>query len=154
MKYSTLLILAILFISCANDDDASTLPKDYTAENEQEILEYIADNGLVAEKSATGLYYAIDELGTGEQPILTSDVTITYRGYFTDDSEFDISTDNISFNLEQLITGFAESVTYLKEGGNGTFLIPSSLAYGNSGSGFAIPPGAVLIFDISLVSVD
>ena len=42
---------------------------------------------------------------------------------------------------------------YFKEGGSGTLLVPSSLAYGRFGSQ-SIPGGAVLIFDVNLKSVN
>ena len=38
-------------------------------------------------------------------------------------------------------------------GGSGTFILPSRLGYGNSGSG-QIKPGDVIIFDINLISVN
>ena len=46
--------------------------------------------------------------------------------------------------------GFAEDgIQYFSEGGNGTLIIPSELAFGDSGSiNGTIPGGAVLIFDI------
>ena len=52
-----------------------------------------------------------------------------------------------------MILGWQEGITYFKEGGEGVLLIPSSLAYGNNGSG-PIPGGAVLVFDVKLISVN
>jgi len=52
-----------------------------------------------------------------------------------------------------LITGFAEGITYFKEGGSGQLLIPAHLAYGNNGTS-GIPGGSVIIFDIGLISVN
>jgi len=152
MKYYLVVLVFALFISCSSNVNEPKQIVDFTAENEQEILDYISDNDLIAEKSQSGLYYVIDELGTGLQPTLTSNVTVSYRGYFTDGIEFD-QRDEETFDLQQLILGFAEGVTYFKEGGNGILLIPSRLAYGNAGS-FSIPGGAVIIFDIGLISVN
>jgi len=152
MKQALFILVPILFISCINDDTAEA-PVDFTATNEQEILDYIADNNLTTQKSDSGLYYVIDELGTGDQPTLASNVTVTYKGYFTNGTVFDESTEGIAFDLSRLITGFGEGVTYLKEGGNGTFIVPSRLAYGNLGAG-SIPPGAVILFDVALISVN
>ena len=150
MKYLTIAIALILFSTCSSDDST----KDYTTENDLEIQEYIADNNLTAQKSNSGLYYVIDTTGTGEQPINTDNVTVAYKGYFTNGTTFDQSNENgISFNLQQVISGWTEGITYFKEGGNGILLIPSSLGYGNAGRG-SIPGGAVLIFDINLISVN
>ena len=79
-------------------------------------------------------------------------MTIGYKGYFLDNSIFDQSM-NATFNLSAVIPGFAQSVQLLKPGGSGTFIIPSRLAYGNKGSS-SIPGGAVLVFDINLISIN
>ena len=100
------------------------------------------------------MYYVIDELGSGQQPTATSNVTVAYKGYFLDSKIFDESDANgVSFSLEHLIEGWTEGITYFKEGGKGILLIPSHLGYGSQGRP-GIPGGAVLIFDIHLISVD
>lgn len=149
MKYALIVFVCTLFISC-NDSEET----DYTVKNDLEIQEYIAANNLNAQKSATGLYYVVNEEGTGEQPTATSDVTVAYKGYFTDKAVFDQSdAEGISFNLQQVIAGWTEGITYFKEGGNGILLVPSSLGYGSAGRS-GIPGGSVLIFEVNLVSVN
>ena len=57
-------------------------------------------------KSATGLYYVIDDEGTGAQPVFTSNVTVAYKGYFINGTVFDESNaEGISFSLQQVIAG-------------------------------------------------
>lgn len=139
----------VLFTACNSDKD-----KDYTTENEQEILSYLADNNLTAQKSNSGLYYIINDPGTGAFPTTTDNVTVAYRGYFTNGTVFDESdSSGISFGLQQVIAGWTEGIPYFKEGGSGILLIPSRLAYGNNRRG-TIPGGAVLIFDVELISIN
>jgi len=127
---------------------------DYDVENKEEIVTYIEANNLDAIESSTGLYYVIDEPGTGEQPTATSNVTVAYKGYFTDGNVFDESDDDgRTFNLNEVIPGWTEGIQYFKEGGSGKLLVPSSLAYGRFGNS-TIPGGAVLIFDVTLKSVN
>jgi FKBP-type peptidyl-prolyl cis-trans isomerase FkpA len=150
MKKILIPLLVLLLVSCSNDDS----PTDFTESNEQEILEYISAQGLNAQKSASGLYYVINDPGSANRPTSSSNVTVAYKGYFTDGSVFDESnSDGISFNLNQVILGWTEGITYFGESGNGVLLIPSRLAYGNSGRS-GIPGGAVLIFDITLKSIN
>jgi len=149
MKYLFALIVLFSISSCGGDDPIE--PIDYDKQNEQEILDYIAKNNLDATRSSTGLYYVIEIEGTGEQPNVNSDVTVNYKGYYTNDKVFD-QNDNITFNLQQVIPGWTEGITYFKEGGTGMLLIPSRLGYGyNDYKG--IPGGSVLIFDIDLLDV-
>lgn len=147
---STLLVLT-LFISCSKDTKTVT---DYTAKNEQEIKDYLAKNNLTAQRSTSGLYYIINEQGTGTQPTAASNVTVAYKGYFTNGNVFDQSkAEGISFGLNQVIKGWTEGIPYFKTGGSGVLLIPSHLGYGSYNYG-PIPGGSVLIFDVKLISVN
>jgi len=151
MKYTLITLFALFIVSCSSDDDPIV---DYTESNQKEIETYIENHDLNAQRSSSGLYYIINEIGTGSQPTATSNVTVAYKGYFTNGNVFDQSDANgISFGLNQVIAGWTEGITYFKEGGSGMLLIPSHLAYGNFGRG-SIPGGAVLIFDIELISVN
>lgn len=153
MKY-TLLILAIAIFTSCDSDTKKIEVKDYRAENEAEIKSYIEDNDFNAQKSETGLYYVIEEEGTGKQPTASSNVTVAYKGYFTDGRVFDKSNeDGIQFPLDKVITGWTEGITYFKEGGKGKLLIPSHLAYGPYSKN-GIPGGSILIFDIELISIN
>ena len=152
MKYTFITLIFLLFISCSNDNDNSQ--KDYREQNEQEILDYLSVNNLNAEKSNSGLYYVIHELGTGAQPTATSNVTVAYKGSLINGNVFDESDEaGISFNLQSVIPGWTEGITYFKEDGNGILLIPAHLGYGGNSVG-TIPSGSVLIFDIELISVN
>ena len=147
---STLLVLT-LFISCSKDTKTVT---DYTAKNEQEIKDYLAKNNLTAQRSTSGLYYIINEQGTGTQPTAASNVTVAYKGYFTNGNVFDQSkAEGISFGLNKVIKGWTEGIPYFKTGGSGVLLIPSHLGYGSTNNG-PIPGGSVLIFDVKLISVN
>lgn len=148
---STLLALTF-FISCTTEKE--TVETDYTAKNDKEITDYIAANHLTAQKSSTGLYYIINDPGTGKTPTATSNVTVNYKGYFTDGTVFDQRIDEpISFNLNEVIKGWTEGLTYFKEGGSGILLIPSHLAYGSYNYG-PIPGGSVVIFEVKLISIN
>jgi FKBP-type peptidyl-prolyl cis-trans isomerase FkpA len=149
--FITALLSLTLFISCSKDDEAQV---DYTAKNDKEITDYLAKNNLTAQKSKTGLYYIIKEPGTGTQPTTISNVTVAYKGYYTNGTVFDQSnTAGISFGLNQVIKGWTEGIPYFKTGGNGILLIPSHLGYGSYDSR-GIPGGSVLIFEVKLISVN
>jgi FKBP-type peptidyl-prolyl cis-trans isomerase FkpA len=147
---STLVILT-LFISCSKDTEGTP---DYTAQNDKEITDYIAKNNLTAEKSDSGLYYVINEPGTGVQPTSSSNVTVAYKGYYTNGNSFDKGSETgISFYLNQVIKGWTEGIPHFKTGGSGMLLVPAHLAYG-SYDYRGIPGGSVLIFDVKLISVN
>ncbi|MGL3000755.1 FKBP-type peptidyl-prolyl cis-trans isomerase [Flavobacterium sp. RSSB_23] len=152
MKQLLSALLAItLLISCSKGTETVT---DYTAKNEQEIKDYLAKNNLTAQRSTSGLYYIINEPGTGTQPTAASNVTVVYKGYFTNGNVFDQSkAEGIAFGLNQVIKGWTEGIPYFKTGGSGVLLVPAHLGYGSYNYG-PIPGGSVLIFDVKLISVN
>ena len=151
MKKFALIVMAFVLVTACNKSDDSV---DYIQKNDDDIVAYIDENNLDAQKSTSGLYYVIDEPGSGEQPTATSNVTVAYKGYFLDGKTFDQSdADGISFGLQQVIKGWTEGITYFKEGGKGKLLVPSHLGYGSQDRR-GIPGGSVLIFDIHLISVN
>jgi len=156
MKYSFLVLISVLFISCSNNDSEQepVVPIDYSAQNETEIKAYIEENNLDAKRTDTGLYYVINEEGTGKQPTINSNVTVAYKGLLTNKKVFDQSLETgASFNLKDLIKGWQQGIPYFKEGGSGTLLIPAHLGYGSYKNN-SIPAGSVLIFNVKLISVN
>lgn len=155
MKTNFLALFFILFISCSDDEQPveEQQPVDLVSLNDQQIRDYLAENNLQAQKSASGLYYIIEDEGTGLRPTATDDVRVAYKGYFTNGEVFDQSSaEGVIFNLQDVIRGWTEGITYFKEGGSGLLLVPSHLAYGpNNYRG--IPGGSVLIFEIELIEV-
>ncbi len=144
MSRILILSLSVFFLfSCKKDID--TL-------NQEEIEKFIGEYNLPASSTSSGLYYVIDEEGSGKRPDSNSDVKVKYNGYFTDGKLFDQSTSGITFNLQSVIPGWTEGIPLFKEGGRGMLLIPSKLGYGDRTVG-SIPPNSVLIFDIELIEV-
>jgi FKBP-type peptidyl-prolyl cis-trans isomerase FkpA len=149
MKYTLFASVFLLFLSCSKDKEV-----DYVAKNDQEIADYVAKNNLTAQKTDSGLYVVINEAGTGEKPTASDNVTVAYKGYFTDGRVFDQSdAAGISFPLNGVIKGWTEGIPYFKVGGSGILLVPSRLGYGSNNYS-SIPGGSVLIFDVKLISIN
>lgn len=118
------------------------------------ILDYLIENEIEAQKTASGIWYVLTEEGNDEKPNERSVVKAHYSGTLMDGTKFDSSYDRgepLEFGLGQVIKGWQEAIKLLGKGGKGTFYIPSELAYGTRGAGASIPSNAVLKFDIELV---
>lgn len=96
--------------------------------------------------------------GTGAVAVHNSTVSVHYTGTLTDGKKFDSSLDRgepFSFTLgaQQVIRGWEIGVEGMKVGGKRQLTIPPHLGYGARGAGNAIPPNAVLKFEIELLGV-
>jgi len=120
------------------------------------FLEKNKENDDVIE-TESGLQYQIVELGEGDHPTATDSVTVHYRGTLLDGTEFDSSHKRgqpATFPLNGVIAGWTEGVQLIKPGGTIKLFIPSDLAYGERGAPPTIEPGATLIFDVELISIN
>lgn len=155
-KILTLVLIPLFFFAACKDDDESLyepLPYEEQLAIDIEIIKkYLSDNNIDADSTESGLYYIIEEEGTGEQhPNSNSTVTVEYTGKFINEKIFDSGT--ISFSLSQVIEGWQEGIPLFKEGGKGKLFIPSGLGYG-AYDYYNIPANSVLIFEIELLQVD
>ncbi|MEQ8238157.1 MAG: FKBP-type peptidyl-prolyl cis-trans isomerase [Cyclobacteriaceae bacterium] len=145
-------------------DSASQIPLNETNQIIQK-KEMSAGNDFLEENkkkegvqvTASGLQYVVNEEGTGASPGPTDKVTVHYTGKLIDGTVFDSSVQRgepIQFGVNQVIPGWTEGLQLMKEGAKYTLTIPSGLGYGARGAGGVIPPNAVLVFDVELISVD
>ncbi len=143
----TIAMSAFLLFSCGSDETV----EEVNIRNEQEILDYLSDNNITADKTSSGLYVRVLEEGSIEKPSLTDTVTVLYKGYLDNDNVFDESTQPISFPLNRVILGWQEGIQFFGRGGSGNLYIPSRLAYGSNPPSPSIPENAILIFDVEVI---
>ena len=85
-------------------------------------------------------------------------VSVHYTGRLEDGTVFDSSIERgqpIKFTLgaRDVIRGWDEGIHGMKVGGRRQLVIPPHLGYGPQGAPPAIPPNALLHFDVELVAV-
>src|SRR5690606_32985693 len=138
---------------------------------EGKITSYISSNKLEPQKTESGLQYIISDEGNGEKPAVGDTVVVNYTGKLTNGTIFDTNNEELakkhnlgnpmrtyepirfSIGNDPVIAGWTEGLQLLNKGGKATFIIPSSLGYGDRPAGNKIPPYAPLIFDVELVDI-
>jgi len=113
----------------------------------------VAAPGEGAEKTASGLAYAVLSKGKGKlKPGAQDTVTVHYTGWTTDGKMFDSSMKRgrpASFPLNGVIAGWTEGLQLMSVGDKFRFWIPEELAYqGRPGR-----PAGMLVFDVELLEV-
>lgn len=128
---------------------------------EQYLLsEIISKNKFTANPSPSGLIKRTDKEGKGKKVEKGDTVAVHYSGRFADGRIFDSTIErNDAFSFIygqewQVIEGVEEAIGTMCEGERSTFLLPSSIGFGNTGSANGlVPPYATLIYEITLISV-
>ena len=123
-------------------------------------MQYLAANarkpGVITTPS--GLQYQVIREGTGARPKATDTVLVHYEGRLVDDTHtvFDSSYQRgqpAAFPVNAVIPGWTEALQLMPAGSKFRIMLPPSIGYGNTGAGGAIPPGAVLEFDVELLAI-
>ena len=133
--------------------DSSTGDSATGPQNPEDVT-FAASLGIdlsVMTKLSSGVFIQTIVAGTGAEMIATDRFTADYEGRLTNGSLFD-SGRLPDLTLDGLISGFVGMVG-MTAGEKRVLVIPSELGYGASGVG-PVPPNAVLIFEVTLVSIN
>jgi FKBP-type peptidyl-prolyl cis-trans isomerase FkpA len=125
------------------------------AEGEAFLAANAAKEGV--QTTASGLQYKTLTPATGPSPDETATVKVHYEGRLIDGTVFDSSYkrgEPLSFPLGAVISGWTEGLQVMSVGSKYELYIPYELAYGKRGSPPNIPPCAVLIFQVELLSIE
>lgn len=151
-----LIIFYVFFMDTTSPTNEDNVQKD-TAEETQ----VTSDNNDNFDYSGgvTELKIEDIEVGDGKEAKSGDTVNVHYRGTLLNDKQFDSSyergdTFSFTLGLGEVIKGWDQGVAGMKVGGKRKLTIPSDLGYGDTGAGADIPPGATLIFEVELVSID
>jgi FKBP-type peptidyl-prolyl cis-trans isomerase FkpA len=116
--------------------------------------------------AVTSLQSAVLKPGTGAAVAGGQIAVVQYTGWLYDSAaadnkgkQFDSSRtgrEPFKFPLGtgSVIKGWDQGVAGMKIGESRRLIIPPDLAYGDSGAGGVIPPGATLVFDVELVGIE
>jgi len=139
----------ILLSSC-------NLTKKYEEQEKEEIQNYLsAHPELDFTLRESGLYYLDITVGTGDQPVAKDTAFVYYTGYYLNGNDFETNVGGDAFafpvGVGSIIPGWDEGTMLMRVGGKAKLLIPSFLAFGNSG--YVMPAYTPIILDVELDSI-
>ena len=137
-------------------EDFNKSKADRIKKEKEKELKILNDLSKGFSKTSSGLLYKFEKENNLGKPVSGNKVKVHYKGMLLDGTVFDSSykrNQPIEFTLGigQVIKGWDEGISLLGLGDKATFIIPSELAYGQSGASGVIPPNATLVFDVELV---
>jgi peptidylprolyl isomerase len=153
-----LLAFSLVAISCLAAGCSSASPPA-TRIDAVSFAPELAVDLAASTRAASGLYYRDIEVGTGAVAEAGSPVTVVYSGALPNGLVFDGTKPGdppLAFRIgrgrPRPIRGFEQGVTGMRVGGKRQIIIPPELGYGKDGSD-PVPPNAVLVFTVELLSV-
>ncbi len=167
LKKGNKVTITINVISIKSMDEMQNEKKAKAAQqmttDDKMLQDYFAKNSIKAEKTASGLYYAIHTPGTGDQIAVGKSVSMKYTGKTLDGKAFDSNVDTaighhgtepltFSVGAHQMIPGVDEGAALLKKGSKATLYLPSPLGYGEQAPP-NIGPNMILVFDVEITDV-
>jgi FKBP-type peptidyl-prolyl cis-trans isomerase FkpA len=138
-----LLFSQFLIVSCLEEDKT-----DYYAQEMKILEQFLEQNDITVEPTASGLYFLPGDTGTGPYAEIGDSVSIYYAGYYLTGGLIATNIESIAidYGMEYYFTdytpfsfplgeegyvfkGIEEGLTYMREGGKATMIIPSPLAF-------------------------
>jgi FKBP-type peptidyl-prolyl cis-trans isomerase len=141
-----------------NDQGLNALFENFINEEEVQVERFVAaaKNDEII-KDSTGIIWIEHTRTTNEAPRYGTQVSLSYKGYFLDGKLIDNSNGNFSMTYgtpDQLLKGLNFVIKEMRKGEYAKIILPSSLAYGKTGSSNgAIPPFTPLLYEIQLTEV-
>jgi FKBP-type peptidyl-prolyl cis-trans isomerase FkpA len=124
------------------------------------LKQYIEEQTLDFEPTASGIYYIPIEKGTGNRIQQGDTITIHFEGRFFNGKFFDSTRKrNEAFQFVygqkwQVIPGLEEAIGMMYPQEKSLFIIPSHLAFGQGGSSTGIVPAFTpVLFEVEIVDV-
>lgn len=121
---------------------------------------YLDTNQTQFSQLSNGMYYLPIKQGVGERAKSGNQVTINYKGFFLNGKQFEstyVRGQPLEFRLGeegQVIKGFETAISLMNEGSKTKFIIPSHLAFGETGSSTKIIPAyTTVVYEIELLNI-
>jgi FKBP-type peptidyl-prolyl cis-trans isomerase len=124
------------------------------AANQTFLKNFAAQPGVVTKPD--GLMYRIIHNGFGQRPSPQDYATVYYTGKLITGKVFDGTEEGMPtrFKVNSLIAGWSEALSLMRVGDKWELVIPSNLAYGETGTpDGAVPPNQTLVFEVELMKV-
>lgn len=132
--------------------------KYLVANDAEKIKGYIKRRHWDMQVSQSGLWYKIEEKGTGPKVVSGKKVTLKYTVELLENGTVCYSSDKsgpktFTVGSGGVESGLEEGILLMNEGGKSTFILPPHLAYGLLGDEKCIPARAIIIYNVEIIKL-
>jgi len=168
IRYILFIILSVAFLSCNNNsekknsnsgpgkNEMADLNRYFVQKDREKIQNYIDRKNLKMKESPTGLWYQIIKEGNGNNYADNNKVIIDYECCLLDGtkcySSKELGPKEVTMGRGEMEAGLNEGLRMLKPGAEAIFIIPPFLAYGLVGDRKKIPPRAIIVYNVIVIT--
>ncbi|MDP4224362.1 MAG: FKBP-type peptidyl-prolyl cis-trans isomerase [Bacteroidota bacterium] len=131
----------------------------FLVQRDKEVIEnYIERKNLKLTESPTGLWYFIENEGSGDLLKENEKISMEYECSLLDGTVcYSSSTSGpkeVILGRTTIEPGMNEGFRLLKPGAEAIFILPPFLAYGMVGDGKKIPPRSIIVYRVRILEVE
>jgi FKBP-type peptidyl-prolyl cis-trans isomerase len=159
-----IILFSAQILSCNNTGEKTVINRKPKSEEIEKLNSYLVQKdreriqsygerkNLSLRETPSGLWYLIKNEGKGKLFADNDRIEMEYECYLLDGTRCYSSKDkgprDLILGKGEIETGLLEGLKMLRPGGEAIFIIPSFLAYGIVGDGKAIPPRAIIVYEV------
>jgi len=153
-----ILLLVGLIFHMDSSSPSNTEPQELNLDDLNNMMQDSqTDTDVVSSQDVDDLSIEDLQKGSGSEVKNGDTIKVHYTGTLLDGTKFDSSYDReepfeFTVGTGSVIQGWDQGLLGMKEGGKRKLTIPSSMGYGETGSG-SIPPNAGLVFEVELIEI-
>ncbi|HEX2921497.1 MAG TPA: FKBP-type peptidyl-prolyl cis-trans isomerase [Bacteroidales bacterium] len=132
-------------------EDMEELNRNFIQKDKERIQNYIERKKLNMIETPTGLWYKVNEEGTGDFFADGDHINMKYDCYLLDGTLCYSSEKTFILGKTGIEAGLYEGMKMLRPGSEAIFILPPFLAYGLLGDNNKIPPRSVIVYYVKVM---
>jgi FKBP-type peptidyl-prolyl cis-trans isomerase len=133
-------------------------PQKLMQKEQEELSKYLKDKNITAQPLASGLYFIESVAGKGMKIDSGCWVSIHFKVALIDGKQLFSSYDRgepIVFEYGKRFDtpGVEQAIGMMTKGGKAMAIVPSKIAYGETGRSGVVPPYATMVYDLEILNV-
>ncbi len=133
-------------------------PQSLIKKEQDELVKYLTDKKITVQPAESGLYFIETVAGKGLAIDTGMWVSVHFKVLLIDGKQLFSSYDRgepITFEYGKRFDtpGVEQAIGMMKKGGKAMAIVPSKIAFGETGRGSVVPPFATMIYELEIVNV-
>jgi len=133
-------------------------PQALMKKEQEDLAKYLKEKNITVQPTNSGLYFIETVAGKGVKIDTACWVSVHFKVSLINGKQLFSSYDRgepVSFEYGKRFDtpGVEEAIGMMKKGGKANAIVPSKIAFGETGRGGVVPPFSTMVYDVEIVNV-